>query len=218
MALIKCPQCGQTVLSVASVCPKCSYLLLQHATPQGEDGGFVDCRRCGKVISATAVDCEFCGYPQRFRRHLRRALGAIGVLALAAIGILVIRAVTGTGGDADALAPRATDSVPAAVPQPAVAEPDSEIPLAVAAPAVDTSSAVRQDSQPVAPVTLTRWTITWANVREARNTASAVIRILRPGDSVAVAEPAGGWWRVYDRGEPVGFVAIDLLSAEPPEP
>lgn len=217
MALIKCPQCGQTVLSVASVCPKCSYLLLQHATPQGENGGFLNCRRCGKVISATAIDCEYCGYPQRFRRHLRRVLGTVGLLVLIAIGVIVVRAVTGTGGDIDSPAPSAADPFPATEPRPAVAQPDSETVPGVVTPTVDTSTAVVQDTQPVAPLTLRRWTITWANVRDGRTTASAIVRVLRPGDSVAVAEPGGGWWRVYERGEPIGYVAIDLLSTQKPE-
>jgi ribosomal protein L37E len=218
MAMIKCPQCGQTVLSVASVCPKCSYLLIQHATPQGENGGFGNCRRCGKVISTAAVECDFCGYPQRFRRHLRRGLGAIGILALVAIGVIVIRAVSETGGDADRPAPPAADTVLAAAPPPAVIQPDSAVIPPVAAPQVDTTAPAPQDSQPVAPPRLTRWTITWANVRDGRTTESAVIRILRPGEAVSVAEPAGGWWRVYERGQPIGYVAIDLLSTQPPEP
>ncbi len=216
MTLIKCPQCGQTVLSVASVCPKCSYLLLQHATPQGDDGGFVNCRRCGKVISATTADCEYCGYPQRFRRHVRRLFGAIGIVALVAIGIIVVRAVTGTGDDSDE--PPTTPAVIVAAPQPAIAEPDSETTVTGVAPAADTITVEPQERPPVSAPTITRWTITWANVRDGRSTASDVVRILPPGVSVAVAEPAGGWWRVYERGEPIGFVAIDLLSARPPEP
>ena len=61
-----------------------------------------------------------------------------------------------------------------------------------------------------------RWVANWANVREGRSLNSPVLRVLRPGQEVVVANRAGGWWEVYLDGKFAGYVAGSLLLAERP--
>jgi ribosomal protein L37E len=224
MALIKCPQCGQTVLSVASVCPKCSYILLQNPTPQGEDRDFVNCRRCGKVISRAAVHCEYCGYPQRVRRLMRRGVVAVLALSLIALGGLYARGRlfdNDSRPEASPVAPVSVPPVVATVPDPEPAGPASARAedAMVSPPGVQSELQEPEPTPPPPPArTVTRWTITWTNVREGRGIEYPVIRVLSPGDSVQVAGYALGWWRVYTGGREIGFVATDLLVDRPPIP
>jgi hypothetical protein len=218
MALIKCPQCGQTVLSVASKCPKCGHLLLQ-ARAQGDDKEFTHCRRCEKIIQRDAVSCEFCGYPQLARRRLRLVLGvavAMGILAVAGVGIGRLTRSTeppgqGTGrrGTQDSVSAQAVEAVPTA---PVASPIDAQV---AAEPAPEPPA---QDTTSPAVDPNTRWAVNWANVREGPGTAFRVVGVLRPGTAVTTVSMQRGWWRISVDGAELGYVARDLLADEPLSP
>ncbi len=223
MTLIKCPQCGQTVLSVASVCPKCGFLLLQPPPPQGEERAFVACRRCEKVIPRGAQTCQYCGYPQQLRRRLR-VIGAVvlGAAALAAgfIGFGLRQS------DEDRSATETRAVIPPVVtPQPAPTAAEISVPPpqtpADTAPArpVPTVASPPPTSRPRGPATVSRWTVTWANVRDAPALEGLIVGILRPGSRINGVRVPGGWWAVYQGDSLVGYVASSLLADHllPPE-
>lgn len=231
MALIKCPKCGQTVLSVASVCPKCGHMLLQSPTPHGESGAFTPCRRCGKIVARTAATCEYCGYPQRWRRRLRRAtLGVFGLAVLAAAVVGILR-----WNDGSARVPQIQPSPAPPMPAPpdttsggglavdSGAAADTLPPLAdtiVVPPPVrpDTAmpeSAPTPEPRRVTTSMLNRWTLTWTNLREGPGSEYAVVRVLRPGARVQVADVTRGWWAVYRDGALEGYVANSVLGDRP---
>ena len=234
MALIKCPKCGQTVLSVASVCPKCGHMLLQSPTPQGESGEFGACRRCGKIVSRKAEACEYCGYPQRLRRRLRRAtVGVLGLALLATAAMWIPRWVRGPEPPRR-IAPEPPPAVAALPETGAAAGPaidsgavrDSLPPTAdtirVSPPARDDTAAAVTAPAPaprrVTTSTLNRWTLTWANLREGPGSEYAVVRVLRPGERVQVGDAARGWWTVYRDGAVEGYVANSVLGDRPVPP
>jgi len=228
VALIKCPRCGQTVLSVASVCPKCSYLLLQNPTPQGEGGEFTACRRCGKTIRRDAETCEFCAYPHLARRRMRGAAWTVLGLAVVALGALGIQRLAQRG---DGPSPSTTPVVPAQSPRPAPPLPSpvespvgdstvqDTVPIAppIAARPVTAPAPPPSDSVGLPPGAVMRWTLDWANVREGRGTRFPVLGILRPAQGIYVDSLRAGWWLVYLDGRPAGYVATDLLTDEPPQ-
>jgi RNA polymerase subunit RPABC4/transcription elongation factor Spt4 len=229
MTLIKCPQCSQTVLSVASVCPKCGFLLLQAPPPHGEERAFVTCRRCDKVIPRGAQTCQYCGYPQRFRRRLR-IVGAV-VLALAALAVGFI----GFGLWRPSVDQSANEerpvTPPAVTPQPAPVEAEVSVtpPPATAQAVPDTTrpTPATPTTSPTPPAstrsgiraTLSQWTVTWANVRDAPALEGAIVGILRPGSQINGVRVPGGWWAVYSGDSLVGYVASSLLADHllPPE-
>lgn len=232
MTLIKCPKCGQTVLSVATSCPKCRYLLTQNPMQQGWQSDLVECRRCGKMIARATVVCEFCDYPVRQRRKLRRvafwgvAAAAVIVVAIAAYRMQAgTRPITATSGEAEpsitAIPIPATPS-----PEPRVAEgeprpdalggrPPTRPPIRAARPTAEQPLAPPAAGLP--PSAHTRWTTQWANVRIGRDTLSAILRVVPPGTALVVGDQRGGWWAVYVDGAAQGFVAGDLLTRERPD-
>ncbi|MBE0592748.1 MAG: zinc-ribbon domain-containing protein, partial [Gemmatimonadales bacterium] len=214
--MIKCPKCGQTVLSVASVCPKCGHMLLQSPTPQGESGEFAPCRRCAKIVSRKAATCEYCGYPQRRRRQLRwGAAGIFGsaVLIAAVAGLLRwTRGSEPSWGTRPSQPPQVTvlpDSAAhagAAIDSGAVEDtvPPSAHPIRVPPPpgrdtvvTAPTSPVVTAQPRRITTSTLNRWSLTWANLREGPGSEYAVVRVLQPGERVQVTDVAQGWWAVY---------------------
>lgn len=60
MTLIKCPNCGKTVLSVASVCPGCAVPLTRERPPHTWAGTLTECRRCGHPVTTEASVCPHC--------------------------------------------------------------------------------------------------------------------------------------------------------------
>lgn len=54
MALIQCPECGNTISDKASTCPKCGYPLINLQ---------VTCPECQSTVDAKATVCPECGYP-----------------------------------------------------------------------------------------------------------------------------------------------------------
>lgn len=219
MALIKCPQCGQTVLSVASKCPKCSYLLLQAPAPKGDNRGFTHCRRCEKIIPRNAPICEYCGYPQLARRRIRTVLGLVLLAAVVVAGVIGVRRLT-SPGEPDpttsvALTPtiRPTVADTEAARSVPVAPPIDAQPVPVASP-----PPADPDTSSLPPGAQVRWSREWANVREGPGTDHPVVGVLRPYTEVAVTGLRAGWWLVYIDGTPLGYVARDLLTAAPPSP
>lgn len=231
MALIKCPKCGQTVLSVASVCPKCGHMLLQSPTPQGEGGEFGPCRRCGKVVARASATCEYCGYPQRLRRRLRRgAAGVFGVAVLAAAALVILRwtRVPEPARGGQATPPPAMAALPDTGPgaAPAIETGAARDTMPPLADTIRVPPPTRRDTAttipPAAPLprgvttsTLNRWTVTWANLREGPGPDYAVVRVLRPGERVQVGDAARGWWTVYREGAVEGYVANSVLGDRP---
>ncbi len=233
MALIKCPECGQTVLSVASVCPKCGHILLQSPAPQATASEFGPCRRCGKIIGRKADTCEFCGYPQRSRRRLRwTAAALLGCVVVVAAWWGFLRRMQNSeqSQGVEPTRPAEMASLPrsgtdVAPPPDSGAEGDSQPPRAeaiVVPPPSGDSARVAPRPQLVAPEprrittsTLNRWTVTWANIREGPGSDYGVVRVLQPGERVQVADMARGWWAVYRNGVFEGYVANSVLSDRP---
>jgi len=244
MALIKCPRCGQTVLSVASTCPKCSYLFLQEANEESAVGALVECRRCSKRIPPESASCPYCAYPVRRTRVLVRAGIGAGVAFVALVVLLIT---LGRRGGPDPIvasmagrpsAQPADDPTSDGYPQPVNAAgsdtalraspveaappraaPERSLTSPRQAPPLDTASTGRRtrSSPPIAAgVRNTRWSLDWVNVREGRGVDNAVVIVLRPGIQVQLADQRGGWWAVYVDGTFVGYASGSLFGFEPP--
>ncbi len=224
MTLIKCPNCGHTVSSVASKCPQCGTLLSEYRFIQGQSGALTECRRCARKVLSGATVCPYCGTPKPGRR-IPYAAGALLLAAVVPALVLV------------ALQERAPG---AAVPQrgPEQAQqPAQPAPLEESAPQATGAPAARATQEPpprreaplsvgpavgpglgAPPSTETRWTLDWTNVRQARGLDAPVVRVLKPGTAVQVGDRVSGWWAVYLEGRLVGYAAGSLLAATPPGP
>ncbi len=233
MTLIKCPSCGQTVLSLASVCPQCSTTLASHRFPVSWEGTLAECRRCGLPVSSRATVCHSCGA----RRPARRSAAPAAITALVVVlaGVLAARAVISRS---EPLSDLANETSPdpvlgakvveiASTPPPVPAirpprEPLFPVAVAPAAPAENGGPGAPGDSAPAAvdppPATRPRWvTDTWANVRVGPGDTTSVVVVLPPGRRVdAGAATDDGWQPVYVEGVRLGYVARFLLTSRPP--
>ncbi len=209
MALIKCPKCDQTVLSVASVCPHCSHHLGQEPGASVEDNELVQCRHCNELMTRRAKVCPHCGRIQ----HGKGAMVAVGLAAVIvlAVGVLIIRAGNDSGDSALPIVVR-----PPAQPQPTVASPVQAPADSAAAPEPVSESPAQRPMPRVA--TVSRFAQEWANVRTGRDLSAEIVAILRPSQEVAVADRRAGWWSVYLGDSLVGFVSANLLDTIPPSP
>ena len=222
MTLIKCPKCGQTVLSVATTCPKCHHLLSQNPLQHGGESNLIDCPRCQKMIPGDTVSCEYCGFPVRMRRRLRRvAWVAVGVVILVAGGVVALQLQSApTAGGV------AVDVPPLSAPPTSVPIRDLPVRDTIVAP-TDTMRAPARpgpvsgpaipDSLRPPPTAAIRYVAIWGNVRTGRDTLSPSIRSVPPGTELLVANPIGGWWAVYIDSVFVGYMAGDLLSTNQPD-
>lgn len=219
MALIRCPGCGKSVLSIASTCPGCGQLLITNPTARQNGYRYRACQHCGKLVAPHARVCVYCGHRTERPRALRRvaaSLAGTAVIALAAVLTLSM----GSGAE-PARAPsagRPADQRPALPPPPQIASPLSTTTAVVAAhpePARTNGAHTAQDGRP-APGRLVRWTETWANVREGRDLRSPVARVLQPGVRVEVTDRREGWWTVYVDGVAIGHVSNAVLTRTPP--
>jgi Bacterial SH3 domain/Double zinc ribbon len=204
MALIKCPECGQTVLSVASLCPHCSHRLGAESGQSAEVNDLAHCRHCDELMTRRAKVCPHCGLKQ----HGKGPIVAVGlsVVIVLVLGTWIMMA-SSTGGES-ALPIVVAPPTPPAVSVPVQASVDSAVALdpghdSAAGPSVVTVSRIAQE---------------WANVRTGRNLSAEIIAILRPGQEVAVADRRGGWWSVYLGDSLVGFVSSNLLDTILPQP
>src|ERR1051326_4559736 len=85
MALIKCPQCGHGVLSVATQCPQCSAALNKTPLDLGASGELGECRKCGRAVLSRLSACPNCGVPHPTRSYTRTVMVAsVSVIGLAA--------------------------------------------------------------------------------------------------------------------------------------
>ena len=218
MTLIKCPGCGHTILSVASRCPQCGNQLSQFRFVQGQGGSLTECRRCSRKVLSGATTCPYCGTS---RPGARPPYLAVALLLLFAVPALVLAALRGRAPDVpDRSPPTALEPPPVervgAAPATPIPAPAPQ-PVAVA----DSTRGTAPESVPASDgtagvTTETRWTLDWANVREGRALGTRVVRVLRPGSSIQVADRQAGWWALYIDGQAVGYVAGSVLGDQPP--
>jgi hypothetical protein len=222
MPLMACPQCGQNVSSLASMCPKCSYSLREQRLKESQQGPQIVCRKCGHKIAAIANVCPHCGvdFPKRTFNLLYAAVPVAAILILFAI-VKLYPGDTGGTGSAAAPLPLTTEPPVITPPQTEVVIEDPSVTaradsLARARPIVvetPPQAAVRADT----PVrSTTRWTANWVNVRRDPLPDAPVEQQLNPGMRVEVGEYASGFWEVYIDGRLLGYVANSLLLREPP--
>ncbi len=224
MPLMACPKCGQSVSSLASVCPNCSFSLREQRLKEGRLGPRIRCRKCGQNISATADVCPHCGvdYPKR-TFNLLLVAAPIGAVVLA-FGIFLLLSGGSDPGSSASAPPPLSDGPPAVTPPETAtpaeateeqAEPESDV---RAAPIL-VESPPGSDQDIDAPTSeRTRWTADWVNVREGPSPDAPVAQILDPGVRVEAGGYDGGFWEVYIDGRLLGYVANSLLLQEPPEP
>ena len=115
MSFVKCPQCSQSVLSVASRCTRC-FAELKVPGETGLRGEMTECRKCRQGMLARMSACPHCGIrqPATPARGLMVAL----VAALALVGF----AITAVLRQPSRTTP---SSLPAAPGQPAGVAPAS---------------------------------------------------------------------------------------------
>lgn len=230
MVMIRCPECGQRVLDVASSCPKCGHVLIQNPLETHGWGNLEACGRCGKHIERDLAICPYCGHHVRAARLATRiALGVAAAVVVVIAAVLLWRAgVLGSLREAARPAPRAAPAVArpeAAAPVAAPSVPDSvtTAPILVVSPETATrdtvGTATPAPSRAPGPRPrdlVTRWTLEWANVRAARSMESSVVQVLPPGRAVEVREMRQGWWAVHADGTVVGYIANSVLGTAPP--
>lgn len=238
MVMIRCPDCGQRVLDIATSCPQCHRVLIQNPLETHNWSALQECGRCHKHIERDAPVCPYCGHRVRAAQIAARTVGAfVAVVVLVAAGFAawrsgVVDTITGAFG-ASRPEPQAQVQAPTAVPDtlgPMGAEPAEFIaaPIVAAAPQDSTPAQVVTPSPPPPAATqraavpppsglVRRWVREWANVRTERDTTSAIVRVLSPNAAVDVADLRQGWWALYLEGAFVGYIANSLLRAEPSE-
>ncbi len=194
MPLIGCPECGQQVASVASVCPRCSFALSQRRLQRVKQGAVIKCQNCGRKVSARVPVCLYCGIPHTRRSHISRPVPVLMGI------VLFLLAILGVWKGANN---RSEQSVSSATTQLTPADSDSLL---------------TTTGGPPDPSTETKWTSTWVNVREGRGTNTGVVQILDPGQRLEVNNLQGRWWVAYLDGRRIGYVANSVLRSKSPSP
>jgi len=224
MPLMACPQCGQNVSSLASVCPNCSYSLREQRLKDGQQGPQIGCRKCGHKISAKANVCPHCGvdFPRKAFNVLPIAVPIV-VIGIAFGIVKMLPDETGVADPAAAPPPLETEPPVITPPQTEVVLEDttetSEADSLVRAPPIVVQSPPRVAESADAPVlSTTRWTANWVNVRRDPFPNAPVEQQLIPGVRVDVGAFDRGFWEVYFDGRRLGYVANSLLLREPPDP
>lgn len=222
MAYIRCPNCGQRALDVATRCPKCAFVLAQNPMQLGRESDLVVCRRCHKMIPREALTCSYCGRRKvAYRPWIIGGVFAAVAIALLGAGVVAVRWCCGpTGTDA------ARQSAPAPAPLEVVPQPRAEQGSEERARSTgrQEQEAPRAEDVPprvppgeaATPGTVVRWTRDWVNLRAGRGVGTLILRVLRPGERLEVGSPQSGWWAVYVDGTVVGYVAGSELTATPP--
>jgi RNA polymerase subunit RPABC4/transcription elongation factor Spt4 len=244
MVMIRCPDCGQSVLDIASSCPKCGRVLIQNPLETHDWASLRACGRCGKHIDRDVPLCPYCGHKVRAARIAQRvAIAAVALAVAAAAGVGLWRSgmldsvweAARAGGRPAASPPLtaetaavppllAQDTVPpqatpilAAVPDTAVGDTGAAgAPAPARSVTADPATRTADAAPPVRRGLVTRWTTEWANVRAARSVESAVVQVLPPGRAVEVREMRQGWWALHAGGAVVGYVANSVLTTDPP--
>jgi DNA-directed RNA polymerase subunit RPC12/RpoP len=235
MVMIRCPDCGQRVLDIATTCPQCHRVLLQNPLETHDWGTLRVCGRCHKHIERDAAVCPYCGHRVRAARLAARVVAVlVGVAVLTAAGVAAWRSgiVDSVLSALAAGRPAAHTAAPVATPEPvmpAAPEPAevTAAPIVAAAPG-DSSPAADEEAPPPPPPAaaprpvppaasglVRRWVGEWANVRTARDVTSEVVRVLAPNVAVDVGDLRQGWWALHLNGTFVGYIANSVLRREP---
>jgi RNA polymerase subunit RPABC4/transcription elongation factor Spt4 len=233
MVMIRCPNCGQRALDIATSCPQCHSILIQNPLETHNWGALRECGRCHKHIERNAAVCPYCGHRVRAARLAARTVATVAGLALlvaAAVAAWRSGAVDSLRSVLRASRPAPDAPAPVTVPAPALTPPADSVEV-VAAPITasgPTDAAVTAEAPPprAAPAAVpvptaglvTRWTGEWANVRTARDTASEVVRVLAPNVAIEVGDMRQGWWALYLGGAFVGYIANSVLRTDPTQP
>jgi|GEM_PF-2608179 len=223
MPLMACPQCGQNVSSLASVCPSCSYSLREQRLKENQLGPQIECRKCGQLISATANVCPHCGVD-----HPKRTFNLMYLAIPAAALVVVFLFYLAFSGNDDSAPEPSTPPIqaaeqtpsPAADARPTVEETEQTQepePIARATPIVVETPPVQPAPSDTSIGPRTRWTADWVNVRSEPRPNSQVVQVLDPGLRVEVGTFNEGFWEVFLDGQLLGYVANSLLLREPPE-
>jgi RNA polymerase subunit RPABC4/transcription elongation factor Spt4 len=222
MPLMACPQCGQSVSSLASVCPKCSYSLREQRLKEGHKGPQIVCRKCGHQIPAQANVCPHCGvdFPKRTFNLLLAAIPIVAIIIIFAI-IKLLPGGQDVTGSAAAPPPLATAPPVITPPQTEVVlenptEPARAVSVERAPPIVVQTPPRTAERADTSVRATTRWTADWVNVRRDPLPTAPVEQQLNPGVRVEVGGFEAGFWEVYLEGRRLGYVANSLLLSEPP--
>jgi hypothetical protein len=180
----------------------------------------IECPQCGHRALSVATRCPRCGHefptellhrrpPPPPRGRFRPALLIGGALAAGLVVSLLLR---GRG---------AGESEPPPAPGSGASLTEGRT-GDVAEPVADSTSSVAPAPAPVpAERPLLRYATTWINVRAARGPRGTALRVLNPGDSVTVDSLVAGWYRVIDKGQPVGYAHRRFFASrhpgDPPE-
>src|SRR5690349_5966110 len=89
MSFIKCPQCYQSVLTVASRCSRC-FAELKIPGETGLRGEMTECRKCRRGMLARMSACPHCGIRQPSTPARGIMVGAGAALALVGFAITAL--------------------------------------------------------------------------------------------------------------------------------
>jgi RNA polymerase subunit RPABC4/transcription elongation factor Spt4 len=227
MVMIRCPNCGQRALDIATTCPQCHSILIQNPLETHNWGTLRECGRCHKHIERGADVCPYCGHRVRATRLAARSVAAVaGLAVLAAAGVAAwrsgvvdsLRGALGANRPAPEAAAPVIDPAPV-LPPPAGAAEVVVAPITAAGPAEPPPPGAVAAAAPAPAFGLvTRWTGEWANVRSARDTTSEVVRVLAPNVAIEVGDMRRGWWALYVGGAFVGYIANSVLRTDPAQP
>ncbi len=204
MALLKCPNCNQTVLSAACSCPRCGTVFNWERDRYPGDKPI---RWWPIVLGMAAVGALAFGVSRVAEQGPSADLPPM-TMGTEVTPLPVVSPDT-TSLVAAPPAPRPADSV-----RPPARSPTA--PVSAAQPPQSRRAGLPEARR--STVAQTRWTSTWVNVRERPSNQSAVIRVLNPGERVEVESPNRSWSLVYLGGRPVGYLSVALLVNEPPGP
>jgi uncharacterized protein YgiM (DUF1202 family) len=201
---------------------------------------YLTCTHCGQKAPGEATKCPHCGRP--FGRPSLRAEGSgttrrstsVAVaLAGAVLMILAAHELWPKLSVAPSAAPLQTPTVSTAPEPPAPAPRQSRVAPVESVRAVTPSPSRLEESRPPAgdtagpvaptappePVSIDaaheRFAQVWANVRAEPSNTAPVLRVLHPGEVVAVDSLQQGWYRVVT-DQAVGYVDQHYLDTLPP--
>ena len=205
MALLKCPNCNQTVLSAACSCPRCGTVFNWERDRYPGDKPI----RWWPIVLGIAAVATLAFAVGRVAEQDRSAEFPPLPMGTEAIPLPALDRDTTTPATAEPPAPRPADTARSRFRSPA--------PPVDAAPPPQSRRASLPDPRGAGPAQ-PRWTSTWVNVRERPSNQSAVVRVLNPGERVEVESPNRSWSLIYVGGRPVGYLSVSLLVIEPPGP
>ena len=194
MAYMDCPECGKTMLSIATQCPHCGY----QFPPQ---------------------QLKLSIPPPRARMVRPALVLALALMALAAV-VVAFQSWRGSSGagvepGVASVPPPVTERqqpVETALPDTAAVGQIGQDSLPRAPGVADTTAALAAPA-PVQPPPAAaptgqqsrRYASTWVNVRRDRGRDAPTVRVLEPGDAVLVDSLDQGWYRVSIGGQPIGY-------------